>query len=329
MLSFAAPRLPLLHGPTRLQSLPRLAARLGADKGLFVKRDDQMGIAIGGNKLRSLEFWLGAAQAEGADILLVGGTATSNLCRLAAAAAAISDLECLILHNSDKSDISLGASALSHVFGARRRFLGAVDESARATALAAEAEALCNAGRRPYVIGDAATGALGYALCAAELLAQDRAQGAGISDVFLPGSMGPTEAGFLFGNALLDAPYRVHLVSVEYDEAELRRRIADIWAALCRLTGLSPALPPYRVDMRWLGAGYGAPTPAADAALVEFARCEGLLLEEVYTAKTFAAFRAFAAAGEADGAVCAIHTGGVPALFAQLDGLVARLGGDG
>lgn len=330
MLSFSAPRLTLLHGPTRLQPLPAISAALGGEAGigLFVKRDDEMGVAIGGNKLRSLEFWLGAARAEGADIVLVGGMASSNLCRLTAAAAAISGFECLILYNSDESDISLRQSALSRVFGARLRFLGAVDEDARGQALRAEAAALRRAGRRPYVIGEPATGALGYALCTAELLAQDRETGAGIGDVFLPGSMGPTEAGFLFGNALLGAPYQVHLVSVEYPEAELRARIASIWSGLCELTGLVPALPDYRVHMGWLGDGYGAPTAAADAAIAEFAQREGLLLEEVYTAKTFAAFRAHAAeraASGTGGAVCAIHTGGVPALFDQLDGLQGRL----
>ncbi|MFN3954859.1 MAG: 1-aminocyclopropane-1-carboxylate deaminase/D-cysteine desulfhydrase [Pararhodobacter sp.] len=330
MLEFPLPRLPLLHAPTRLQPLPAIAAALGgqAGGGLYVKRDDEMGIAIGGNKLRSLEFWLGAARDEGADILLVGGMASSNLCRLTAAAAAISGFECLILHNSDKSDLSLRQSALSRLHGARLRFLGAMDEATRAAALNAEAAALRRAGRRPYIIGEAALGALGYALCADELLQQDRAAGAGIRQVFLPGSMGPTEAGFLFGNALLGLPYEVHLVSVEYAEDDLRARIQTIWAELCRLTGLLPALPDYRVDMRWLGAGYGAPTAAADAALMEFARCEGLLLEEVYTAKTFAAFRAHAAEAFAvahHAGICVVHTGGVPALFAQLDGLLTRL----
>lgn len=330
MLAFSPPRLPLLHAQTRLQPLPRIAAALGSPGGggLYVKRDDEMGIAIGGNKLRSLEFWLGAARAEGADILLVGGMASSNLCRLTAAAAAISGFECRILHNSDKSDLSLRQSALSRLHGAQLLFLGAVDEATRAQALNAEAAALRRAGRRPYVIGEAALGALGYALCAAELMQQDRAAQAGIRQVFLPGSMGPTEAGFLFGNALLGSPYQVHLVSVEYAEDDLRARIRGIWAELCRLTGLSPALPDYHVDMRWLGAGYGAPTTAADAAIMEFARREGVLLEETYTAKTFAAFRAHAAdafAAAHEGGICVIHTGGVPALFGQLDALVARL----
>ena len=82
------PRYKLLHEPTLLQRLERTETALDRP-GLYVKRDDLMPIAMGGNKLRSLEFWLGAALQEQSDVLLVAGTPMSNLCRLTAAAASM------------------------------------------------------------------------------------------------------------------------------------------------------------------------------------------------------------------------------------------------
>lgn len=321
MITLADPRHHLLTLPTPLQRLPRLSARLGRE-GLFIKRDDLMEVALGGNKLRSLEFWLGAALRQGADMLLVAGGALSNQCRLTAAAAAMAGLDCLILHSAEGSAADQQASFLNRVLGAEVRFVGAVDEARRARIASETAEDLRRQGRRPYLIGDPEVGALGYVLAAEELWRQSESGGHGIRHVVLPGSMGPTEAGFIFGNALLGAPFVVHLVSVEYDEAELRRRVGDIYDGLRRHTGLS--VPEFgQLDVRYrmmeLGGGYGIPTPASEAALIDFARAEGVLLEHTYMAKTAAGFLALAREppGPAAEGLCLIHTGGTATLFQQ------------
>ncbi|MEW9834467.1 pyridoxal-phosphate dependent enzyme [Mesorhizobium marinum] len=186
------------------------------------------------------------------------------------------------------------------------------------------AEQLRLDGRRPYVVGNGVVGALGYARAAAELLRQSDETGAGIRHVFLPGSMGPTETGFIFGNALLGNPFEVHLVSVEYGLADLAARIARIDRDLRRTTGLNP--PPLEdaaihYHMDYLGPGYARPTPQAEEAILALARHEAIFLEHTYTSKTFACFMDMAKGGAlpADEAMCFLHTGGVPALFWQLD----------
>lgn len=323
MIHLNDPRHRLLETATPLQRLSRLEARTGR-AGLYLKRDDQMDIAFGGNKLRSLEFWLGAALAEGADMLLVAGGAMSNLCRLTAATAAMAGLDCVVFHNAPADAASRDQAFLNRLFGAELRFLGAVGEDEREAAMRQAEQEFRAAGRRPYLVGDAVVGALGYVLAAEELWNQARAAGLALRHVFLAGSMGPTEAGFIFGNALLGLPFAVHLVSVEYEEAELAARTQLIYDGLARHTGCAvPAFATLGVTchMDWLGAGYGEPTAEAERAILTLARTEGILLEHVYTAKTFAALLALATQGVLpDGEAAAmIHTGGVPALFSQFD----------
>ncbi len=136
--------------------------------------------------------------------------------------------------------------------------------------------------------------------------------------------MGATEAGFLFSCALLGGPYTVHLVSVEYDLAELRERVDAIYRGIAERLGTRPASN-YRQWTQfhdsYLGAGYDQPTPASLAAIRTFAGHEALLLENTYTAKPAAAMLDLAANGSlpADEPACLLHTGGIPALFAQAD----------
>ena len=312
------PRTRLLDGPTPLQRLRRIEALTGGS--VWVKRDDAMPLGLGGNKLRSLEFWVGEAQARGADVLLVAGRAVSNQCRLTAAAAARLGLDCIVLHNDAEPESRTGNLLLSDLYGAEIRFLGPVDEHARGRALDALAAELRAAGRAPYIIGDPVLGAMGYVLAAFELHEQAFAAGAGLRHVVLPGSMGPTEAGFLFGCAFLGLPFEVHLVTVEYPIPELKCRIAAIYEALAERTGTRPGTD-LESFTRWhdayLGGGYAIPTPEALQAVRTFASREALLLETTYTAKTFAGALDLIATGTipADEPVCILHTGGVPSIF--------------
>lgn len=321
MSEIKAPRFRLLEAETPLRRLTRLEERLDR-RLLYVKRDDQMEIGMGGNKLRSLEFWLGAAIAESADIVLVAGGPMSNQCRLTAAAAAVAGLDCIVFHNAREHEESRRASFLNGLFGAQVRFLGPVDEMRRAIMVEDAAAELRRQGRRPYVVGDAIIGALGYVAAAGELHRQSRELDHPIRHVVLPGSMGPTEAGFIFGNALQDDPFEIHLVSVEYGQADLAARIARIYGDLAAHTGLFVAdlnNLPIHYHMDYLGPGYGEPTLASEEAILTLARTEGILLEHVYTAKTFAGFIDMALRGRfpAGEPACVIHTGGTASLFSQ------------
>ena len=194
----AVPRITLLDSPTPLERLHRIGAEIGHE-ALFVKRDDVMALGLGGNKLRSLEFWIGEALEQGCDTLLVAGQTVSNQCRLTAAAAAKLGLACVILHNADRPAEIEGNLLLNHLYGAEIFYLGPVDEAARQEAAEEKARELRKAGRRPYIIGDPVLGALGYVVAAGELLGQASTAVRNFEHIVIPGSMGPTEAGFLYG----------------------------------------------------------------------------------------------------------------------------------
>ena len=129
------PRVRLLDSATPLERMPRIEALTEHTAGLWVKRDDSMPIGGGGNKLRSLEFWLGEAEAVGSDILVVAGQIVSNQCRLTAAAAAKRGIDCLILHNSPEPTLAevQGNHLLSTLMGASFRFIGPITQATSAT----------------------------------------------------------------------------------------------------------------------------------------------------------------------------------------------------
>ncbi|WP_306228023.1 pyridoxal-phosphate dependent enzyme [Bosea beijingensis] len=315
------PRCDLVKAPTPLQRLSGFERKLGRP-GLFMKRDDLMEIGLGGNKLRSLEFWLGAALGERADIVIVAGGAMSNLCRLTAAAASMAGLDCLIIHNAEDSPANRERSFLNRLFGAETRFIGPVGEEERGAAMKAAATELTRQGRAPYIVGDAVLGAFGYVLAACELHEQSQREATPLRHVFLAGSMGPTEAGFIFGNAMLGHPFQIHLVSVEYEQAELEARIRRIYEGIGQRAGLAVrdlGEAPLHYHMAHLGGGWGVPTPESETAIIAFARTEGILVEHVYTAKTCAGFLDLVADGTIppDEPACIIHTGGTASLFAQ------------
>jgi 1-aminocyclopropane-1-carboxylate deaminase/D-cysteine desulfhydrase-like pyridoxal-dependent ACC family enzyme len=318
MLS-AFPRIRLLDAPTPLERLARAGAHMGHPE-LWVKRDDCMPLAFGGNKVRNLEFWIGEALERGCDTLVIAGTTTSNQCRLTAAAAAKLGLDCLVLYAGEDPISSHGNFVLTKLMGAQIRSLGPVGEEERAGLARLAVTELAAAGRRPYLVGDPVIGALGYVHATQELHEQAVAREIDLRHIILPGSMGVTEAGMILGAAMLDLPWTFHLISVEYQAEDLATRIQSILEDLCHLTDFKPQgdmLGRVRIQMDQLGAGYGMPTEASVQASHLFGRLEALALEQTYVAKTFAGLLSGIARQEIpchEGA-CILHTGGTPAVF--------------
>lgn len=318
------PRLSLGSFPTPLQHLPRLGAVLN-HHALYIKRDDLSGLSLDGNKTRSLEYLLGDALRQGADTVVTAGGLQSNLCSLTAAACAKAGLRCVLVHNDDRPAVLEGNMLLNHLFGAVSVFIGKKSEEERAVDVDRQAAALRSGGARPYVIHNGASvpmGALGYVSAALELQQQSLDTGCALRHVAIVGAMGGTASGFVFGASLLEEPFHVHVVSVEYSKAELRRRMSDLLSGIAELTGLRPRHDPWDVATihdEYLGGGYGVPTDESREALRLLPETEGIFLENVYTAKTAAGFIGLVRKGviSKDEDACFIHTGGMAALFAQ------------
>ena len=305
--SAAEHRVVLGTWPTPLEPAPGLAAALGLGSGdLWVKRDDLTGLGGGGNKVRKLEWTVGAAVADGADTLVTTGAPQSNHARLTAAAAARLGLAAVLVFPGAPGGSASGNLALDGLFGARIVWAGDVDADGLADSAARTVEHLAAAGRRPALIpfgGSNALGARGYAACGRELLDQSP----DMSTVVVALGSGGTMAGLV---AAL-GPARVLGVDT--------RAMAEPASAVAAMaTGAGGrAVTPAELVIHQQSGDYGVLTPAVADALTLAARTEGLVLDPVYTGRALAGL----AAAVADGTVVPgrrtvfLHTGGLPGLF--------------
>lgn len=325
----ALPRFALLDGPSPLQPLPRFSAALGGGAEIWIKREDLLPLAFGGNKLRNLEFLVGAALAEGADTLVTAGRRWSNHCRLTAAAGAKAGLAVDLVVTGPPRGTTGANERLDTLLGATVHAAAGPDRADRDRRLAEVVRDRIAEGRRPFVIpvGGSSTsdgrpmGAAGQVLAGLELAAQAAERGLAVDTVVVPSATGGTQAGLLLGLAIAAAPTQVLGVAVTPPD-ELRPIVAGLLDALAPLAGRSPEdwSDRIEIDPDRLGAGYGRPSAGATAAAELLARTEGLLVDPIYTAKGLAGLIAGVREGRLAGTVVFWHAGGLPGLFEDLDG---------
>jgi len=327
------PRAAIGHLPTPLEALPNLGRELGLE--LFVKRDDCTGIGFGGNKVRQLEYYLGAAVKEKATVLLITGAVQSNFVRTAAAMGRRLGMECHIQLEERVRDISSLHRSNGNVF--LNKLLGATlhsypegeDEAGADAALVQIAEKLRRDGHRPFIIPLGADskplGALGYVQAAAEVLPQIEAVG-GIDEIVVASGSALTHAGLLLGLRGLGSNIQVHGVCVRRNAQAQAHRVLKRVAETAALLGVTS--PVIREDIRVsdtaLGPGYGRMTPSIQGAIERTAQTEGLFLDPVYTGKAMAGLIDLVQNKALRGTkVLFWHTGGQPALFGYADQLTS------
>jgi L-cysteate sulfo-lyase len=322
------PRVALASLPTPLEPLPRLSAFLGGPR-ILVKRDDQTGLAMGGNKARKLEFLAAHALELGCDTLVTTGGVQSNHARQTAAAAARLGMKCelvlarMVPRSSEEYEQS-GNVLLNRLLGARLRVLPAGQEPGGV--LDRVAEELRAAGRKPYVVpigGSTPHGALGYVQALFELLDQIREGEIRVDAIVVPIGSAGTVAGILAGLAVAEKTIPVVAAAVmgaaQDREALARELTGQVLALLGRQ--VDAACEALSVTDRTVGPGYGIPTDAVIDAVKRTAQLEGLLLDPVYTGKAMAALFDLVRRGRFNSGdqVVFWHTGGAPALFAYRD----------
>lgn len=326
-------RVDLVQGSTPIQRAERLERLLGLDQqgiGLFLKRDDHMSLGGGGNKLRKLEFHLGAAQQAGVDTIITVGGVQSNHARLTAAACARLGMACeLILTRSvPKTDVDYefnGNVLLDQLFGAELQVRNAGSD---ALALAETRVAqLRDAGRQTKVIpmgGSTPLGSLGYARCAAEIVRQESELGVTFNQVVVPNGSAGTHAGLAAGFQLLGRGTSiVKSYSVLSDRESSATRTLNLTRDTLALLDNHGDLATNDIviDGSQLGDGYGLPTDAMQDAVRLMARAEGLLIDPVYSGKAFAGLLADLRQGHfrRGDNVLFVMTGGTPGLYAYRD----------
>jgi len=327
--SALAPRVRLAHAPTPLEFLPNLTARLGGPR-IYVKRDDCTGLAMGGNKARQLEYYLGQAVAEGADTILITGAVQSNFVRQAAAAARKCGMDCHIqledrVPHNDATYMGSGNVLLDQLLGATlHEFPEGENEAAADANLEAIADGLRAEGRKPYVIhlgiDHPPWGGLGYVDAGREIASQAHGMNLKLDAVLVATGSGLTHAGLLAGLRAAGENVPVYGICVRRDAKQQRARIERRLAEIIDLAGLpadTAGAADISVDDTWLGPGYGRLTDEIRNALDIAATTEALILDPVYTGKVMAGLIGKVERGDfrpADNLLF-VHTGGSPALF--------------
>lgn len=316
------PRVILGQFPTPLQEAPRLSAAAGAP--IWLKRDDLTAVGLGGNKVRALEFLLGAALDDNCDVLVTGAGPQSNWAMLAALAARRCGLESEICLYGSAPEVARGNLLLHEMTGARINWTGSKDRESVDLLIEQTADGLRAQGRRPFVLprgGATARGSIGYFAAAAEMAAQFRAAGIGSPTVWLgTGSCG-TQAG-LVAAVGAEVISRVVGVTVSRPVEECRTRVAALASGAADLLGIqAPPSAAVEVVDGWIGPGYGIASDEGRTAADLVAGTEAVLLDPVFGAKAMAALLAQAHAGALDGPTVFLVTGGAPTLFAQGGGL--------
>jgi D-cysteine desulfhydrase len=319
------PRRRYTPGFTPVEAMPRLSALLGAD--LWIKRDDLLGLAGGGNKTRKLEFLVADALAKGADTLITVGAPQSNHCRLTLAAAAREGLACrLVIEERVPGSFNpeaLGNNLLFDLMGAQSiRMVKAGSDLA--ADLAEEAAAVTAAGRTPYVIvggGSSPLGALGYAACAQEIMGQAFDLGVAFDRIVVASGSAGTHAGLIAGLVALNAGIPVTGINVRRPRVEQEANVLKLAQATADLLGTpQPQAADIVALADWVGPGYSLPTREMVAAVRLLARSEGILLDPVYSGKAMAGLIDLARQGAFTGErVLFLHTGGAPSLAAFAD----------
>lgn len=308
---------------TPLEPLPRLSAALGGGE-YWIKRDDLLGLAGGGNKTRKLEFLIADALAKGADTLITVGAPQSNHCRLTLAAAAKEGLDCrLVIEERVPGSFSpdaLGNNLLFDLMGAAsvRMVKAGADLAAE---MAEEAAAVTAAGGHPYVIvggGSSPLGALGYAACAQEIMGQAFEDGVAFDRIVVASGSAGTHSGLIAGLVALNAGIPVTGINVRRPRAEQEANVLKLAQATADLMGTPQPVAADIVALDdWVGPGYSLPTASMVEAVRLLASKEGILLDPVYSGKAMAGMIGLARQGAFSGErVLFLHTGGSPSLSA-------------
>lgn len=314
------PRFDLIGGGSPLQPLPRLSAALGGRLEVWIKREDLLPLAFGGNKLRNLEFLVGAALAAGADCLVSSGRRWSNHARLTAAAGAKAGLPVHLVLSGPPTVSANPGVRLDRLLGATVHQAATADRGEREAMVERVVAELTAQGRRPYLVGvggSGVTGVVGQVLAGLELVDDAATLGFVPDTVVVPTATGGTHAGLLVGLATAGVPTRVLGFAVAHPAAELRPVVARLAAELADVPGLA-TVPDAAIDLddSQLGPGYGVATTAADEATSLLATSEGILVDPIYTAKALAGLVAAARRGDLDGRTVVFwHAGGTPGLF--------------
>jgi len=289
------------------------------------------GLALGGNKTRNLEFRMAEALEQGAEVFIAGLEAQSNSARQTTAAANILGMKTVLILRVDRDWQWQGNLLVDRILGAEVRFLESDDPAAMDAALCKTAEEYRALGHKTYVMNHsdrfAIGSALAYILSSLETLEQLDALGLKPSHVYMcSGSKG--QAGLELARRLMGADFKVVGISARASERRLEEIAGTATETAERLGVALKVMPSEIVNYdEYAEPGYGKISERSLESIRLLARTEGILLDPVYTGKAMAGLidhvrRGMLGKGDI---VVFVHTGGLPAMFAYKDEILAYL----
>jgi D-cysteine desulfhydrase family pyridoxal phosphate-dependent enzyme len=312
--------------------MPSLTQALGGPR-IYIKRDDQTGLAFGGNKARKLEFIMADVLRKKSDVVITAGGVQSNWCRSTAAAARRLKINpILVLFRSPDSPEGTGGNLLlDRIFGAEVRLVeldegDEIDTDALFQRIAEEEQ---QRGNNPYIIpiGGSKTGgsmteplgAISYTKAFLEIVKDVRRHKIDIDHILLASGSGGTQAGLVVGAKALGSSIKILGISLSRKKEPMQDNISAIANETSAILGLDLTINPEDILVadEYVFEGYGILTPEISQAMERVAQTEGILLDPVYTGKAMAGLIDLANRGffaKSDGVVF-LHTGGTPALF--------------
>ena len=274
--------------PTPIEPLERLSRSLGGPE-IWIKRDDQTGLATGGNKARKLEFLVADALAQGADHLVTTGAPQSNHARQTAAAAARYGLGCSLVLRGRRPETTTGNLLLDELFGAHVYWC---DLPNCPNEIGRVMNTLRSIGLRPYFVplgGSNVIGATGYVMAMRELTEQMAAAHLNFDFIVFASSSGGTQAGLVVGARAFGFRGIVLGISVDNPAESLQTQVAALATATATHIGLDALSVADLVSVNddYVGEGYARVGETEREAIHMMAQIEGILLDPVYTGRAF------------------------------------------
>lgn len=321
------PRLGLGNFPTPLEEMRRLSDRLEGPS-IYVKRDDLTGLAMGGNKVRKLDYVMIEAVRRKADYIITTCGIQSNWARQVTGYAVKLGMQVMLILRTAQfrhpPKVYDGNILLDALMGARIKFLHMKIDENPAEHLEQEAERLKGRGHNPFILhledAESPVALAAYAYAVRELNEQAKSMGFKIDHIFVACGGGATQAGLLLGVKLMRMETKVIGIDVgAFDRDTLLRTIKKSYMGAAKLLNVPETLHPSDlvIDESYAGPDYGIVTHQSLEAIRLLARTEALILDPVYTSKAMAGLvdmvrkKKF---GRKENVVF-LHTGGIPALF--------------
>lgn len=317
-------RIKLANLPTRIEKLDRLSAALGGPQ-IYIKRDDQTGMELSGNKVRKLEYSLKEALDNGCDYLITCGGLQSNHCRATAAAAVKLGMKCCLVLKGEEDSIPVGNLLLNRLLGAEIRFITAEQYSnQRSEILEGIKQEMDQKGFKSYIIPEGASngiGSFGYYTAMEEIMAQEKELNISFDCIVLAVGSGGTYSGLWLANKLHSRSGAICGINVSGDAEYFKLRIKEILYDSIKYMDVSVPVNKDEINIidGYVGRGYALSRPEELMFIHDLAKLEGVILDPVYTGKAMYGLTEEIKKGSFKDYknILFIHTGGLFGLFPQ------------